>query len=202
MLGHKRRRLQNDNEASQLSTVQTSLELQSAEDADLIKSCQHPNFSNAVGLSAPKLCRKDAGFEFIAQDRMFSCHHTAEPARLDAYIYTGCAVLCFFQLFYCPYLKSIVGPRMKSLVCIDDLPGILRQRNHGQTPPQVLIDHITTSFSFAGCNPSDMFQALHSSISLPRPIPGLPEPKVVFQCQVLDCKVSFNPQMPAVTNHQ
>ncbi len=128
---NKKLRLGKDTEGSMMTS--TLLTTQESEDILLIQAWLQPSYSNVRGPSAPKLQKDEKGFKFTQDIQTFSCLHSSPfPKDNDSEFYTGCAVLCFFQLFFSPILHAVVSPLQKTLVGKRALQTIFNNRIHGQ----------------------------------------------------------------------
>ncbi len=161
-----------------------------AENEPLIDTWTDAEFANPCGPRAPKLAKKEQAFHFSALGRIFCCLHPSVSPRPDSHIYTGCAVLSFFQCFLSPVLKAIVQPRESTLLDLAGLKKLFTSREHGQAF-ELLVAHITESFDLLpAATPYDMFEVVHKHLILSAPLKGLSDPKFVIQCQA--CLQSFS----------
>jgi len=164
----------------------------------LIESWLKPNFSNPKGALAPKLQMNESGFQFIHDGQLFHCLHSDHPPRSDCEIYTGCAVLSFFQLYFSPVLGAIVSPSERTLLCRKTLLRTIQSRVHG-VEEQTLLDHLIPSFELLN-ETEEMFNKIHRNVRLKRPILGLENPRLAYQCQ--NCGSSFADYQISFNNHQ
>ncbi len=168
-------------------------------DTELVRSWLDPGFSNVFGCQAPKLQRNDDGFHFVLHGQRSCCLHGNEPPRSDSNMYTGCAVLSFFQLYFSPLLAAVVSPSSMTLLSRETLLRKIRSRVHG-ADNQTLWDHIVESFSLLN-DAEDMFANTHRSVRLNTPILGLEDPKLVFQCKYCGCSVGFGRSLKKFKDH-
>ena len=161
-----------------------------AEDESLIETWTDVKFSNPRGPSAAKLVKEEQtqAFHFSISGRTFSCLHLLVSPRPGSHIYTGCAVLSYFQCFLSPILKAVVQPRESTLLDVAGMTKLFSSRQHGQ-PVELLVAHITESFNLLPmATPHDMFRAVHKHLMVCTPLQGLSDPKFVIQCQTcLEC---------------
>jgi hypothetical protein len=169
------------------------------EDDELVRSWLDPSFSNSIGCQAPKLQKCDTGFHFVDRGQRFCCLHDNTKPRSDCNLYTGCAVLSYFQLYFSPVLGAVVSPSRMTLLCHDTLMRTIRSRVHG-ADNQALWDHVVKSFSLLD-DAEDMFASKHRSVLLNTPILGLKDPRLVFQCKHCGCSISFSRSLKDFNQH-
>ena len=153
-------------------------------DSQLVKAWMDHSFWNVKGRNAPKLVKvANEAYEFIAHDRTFRCVHGELPPLIHETLYTGCAVLSYFQLYFCPLLKAAVNPLKKHLLCGQSLRNVFKSRQHGQQDEDLLA-HVQSIFSL-------LAMPERAALKLDQPLLGLPAPQKVFLCQAPGCQQIF-----------
>ena len=166
----------------------------------LIEGWLKPNFSNLKGRLAPKLQRNGNNFQFSLGSRLFRCLHSDHPPGSDYEIYTGCAVLSYYQLYFSPILGAIVSPSEGTILCRTTLQRTIQSRVHASgIEGQTLLDHLIRSFELL-TETEDIFDKIHRNVRLKRPILGLEKPRLTYQCQL--CGSSFSENQIPFKNHQ
>ncbi|KAJ3547337.1 hypothetical protein NMY22_g1687 [Coprinellus aureogranulatus] len=157
----------------------------------LIRSWMDAAFTIPRGFAAPKLkptTGSDDKFYFEMKGKIYRCEHSKDtPPPPESDYYTGCAVLTFYQLFFCPKLQALVCPGTGFLMDQNSLRARMKIRTPGLSDDTIL-KHITASFSIH-LQPDAAFEKVHRGLLLRSPILGLPRPDVTFQCP--DCGVTW-----------
>ena len=155
-------------------------------DSQLVKAWMDPSFRNVPGRNTPRLVKvanDHEAYEFIVHDHTFRCIHSELPPLIHETLYTGCAVLSYFQLYFCPLLKAVVNPLKEHLLCDKSLRKVFKSRQHGQQD-EILLAHVRSVFSL-------LAMPEHVALKLDRPLLGLPAPRKVFLCQAPGCQQIF-----------
>lgn len=170
-----------------------SLECHAA-DSDMVKRWMCPDFRNTTGTTAPTLTSGpvDGSYMFTVKGAHQYCLHLASGWDHSDMLYTGCAVLSFFQCFYSPVLRAIVNPRNKCLLHLHSLKAHIQTRGHKyKSIAEDLCDHVMEAFDLSKIlTAKDLYENVHQNLVLPRSsILGLDSPKSQYWCP--DCNMSY-----------
>lgn len=175
-------------DSAQANTIQSPV---SSCDNDLVYQWMDPSFKNQTGPKAPRLTATSdgSGFTFQARGRIYACLHpnlkAGDQLLVNRDIYTGCAVLNFYQLYYAPKLRAVVSPKKQTLVERKRLLRIINQRNPMALiyPSNALVDHVFKSFGLTDIEtPEAMWDAVLKSIRIGQYVVGLPKPMEYWRC--------------------
>lgn len=150
----------------------------------LVTKWMEKDYKNPPGTAAPKLHQMHKNiFSYIEGGITFYCLHGNDV--LDTIpLYTGCAVLSFFQLYFSPVLQAIVSPRKLTLLYKKSLQLALDGRVHGCNTDD-LLQHIFSSFRLSDNDtPQSLFDQIHKNLTLSQPLLGLPSPTLQSQCSI------------------
>jgi hypothetical protein len=160
-----------------------------SDDREMVRHWMDPSFKNKTGSSAPALVGSpcNGSYEFRSKGVTHRCLHLEGTWNRSESLYTGCAVLSFFQLFYSPILCAIVNPRERRLVHSQYLLSIIRRRDKYKAISAQLLNHVISTFGLANiCQAEDLYEKVHRNLILSAPILGLEDPQIHVCCPVCD----------------
>lgn len=164
-----------------------------AADSDMVKRWMSPGFRNPTGPAVPTLSSGpvDRSYMFMAEGTNHRCLHLDGGWHHSDTLYTGCAVLSFFQCFYSPVLRAIVDPRNHRLVHSHSFKKRIQNRsNKYKHIADQLHDHVAEAFDLSEIfTAEELYKKIHESLILPAPILGLDSPKSQYWCP--ECKMSY-----------
>jgi hypothetical protein len=165
----------------------------SPNNTNLVAKWMEKNYKNPRGSAALKLHQEHPNvFSYVEGGITFRCLH-GDDALDPIPLYTGCAVLSFFQLYFSPILQAIVSPRKHSLLYTKSLQSTLDGRVHG-IEIDVLLQHILSGFHLPNNEtPQSLFDRIHKNLTLSQPLLGLPSPTLQDQCPI--CHGWFSSRM-------
>ncbi|KAF8347301.1 hypothetical protein F5887DRAFT_1175044 [Amanita rubescens] len=172
-------------------------------DSDRVERWMSLDFRNPTGPTAPTLISgpSDGSYMFTVKGGDDHCLHLDSGWGHSDMMYTGCAVLSFFQCFYSPVLHAIVNPRNQRLLHSDSFKRHIKNRSNKYKPiADELHDHVAEAFDlWAIFTAEELYKKVHQSLILPAPILGLRSPKCRYWCS--DCKMSYTTPIYHVKKH-
>ena len=162
-------------------------------DSDMVKRWMSPDFKNPTGPAVPTLISGpvDRSYMFTAEGTDHPCLHLDGGWHHSDTLYTGCAVLSFFQCFYSPVLRAIVNPRKHRLLHSHSFKKHIQNRSNKYKPiADKLHDHVAEAFDLSEIfTAEELYKKVHQSLILPAPILGLDSPISHYWCP--ECKMSY-----------
>lgn len=148
---------------------------------DLIASWQEKENHNLPGHVAPQLIMETGGaFTFSNQKFFFRCQHIGKTVAESETVYTGCSVLSFVRLFFCPMLRAAIDPVEHTVLTLALVETKLKQRKRSGNEAALRL-HLLQLGLIEG-SPTDIWMSTHRNITVQSPIPYLKQPSPCYRC--------------------
>lgn len=132
-----------------------------------------------------ELCDETHVYSFVDSSNhlRYQCQHKASTPKDDQLCTTDCAVLCYYRLYFSPFLRGVVSPDVKKktayLLTDTALRAKMASRVSGQSVA-ALMEHIY-ALGFPKQTPEELYLN-HCMITLPSLLPLMEQPRERVLC--------------------